>query len=92
MIYNVISWFYIIISLCFLFQASISYFPKYSGFIVHSASREIYNIMYHDKIRPLTNFIYYFKKSHLDLYYNWRSDTFDNMFEKDNPDVRGSIL
>ena len=78
MIYNAIPWFYIIISLCFLFQASISYFPKYSGFIVHSAGREIYNIMYHDKIRPLTNFIYYFKKSHVDLYYNWRRDTFDN--------------
>ena len=59
-----------------ILQYSISYFPKYSGFMLHHVSGKVYNgYLSASYLHPIYRMWCYWKQSHIELINNWKKTT-----------------
>jgi len=60
------------------FQTGMSFFPKYSGFVVHSSAKEMHTLYFNrlQWFHPLVNMMNYWYNNHRDILFTWKKDTF----------------
>lgn len=66
----------ILLLLLLIFQYSISYFPKYSGFMLHHLGGKVYKgYISATHLHPIYRLWCYWKQSHMEMINNWKETT-----------------